>query len=285
MDIDFILNGSKSKKRKAGKDPLMDLFSMKSSQGIIGDIITKPQRRVLKTKTIKTMFGDWDGDGVINGLDCQPRNKNKHRANKMIRDRLKKVNFDIDNGQTPGDSLNNPNFKRRGYSFSVNNINSPKGKLIQNAVKKSPELLSHLERSFHRRGVGRPSIYIENSNTPEEASFNGYTSSIALNQKWQELDPEKRAEIMHHELRHHDQWKTEDTKDDWIYKYQDQSVKYGYKDNSFEKDARRHSYLKFAQKKYSNLPDYFKDDYIKAKEKAFQHVFKNIIKEMPHYKK
>jgi hypothetical protein len=26
------------------------------------------------------MFGDWDRDGVINGLDCQPRNKKRHMA-------------------------------------------------------------------------------------------------------------------------------------------------------------------------------------------------------------
>jgi len=96
MDIDFILNGKKPKKRKQSKDPLLDLFSSKpkKSQGGLmdlfvgqghprpGDRITKSQRRVLKNK--RSMFGDWDGDGVINGLDCSPRNRNKHMVKRTF---------------------------------------------------------------------------------------------------------------------------------------------------------------------------------------------------------
>ena len=81
IDINFILNGTRKKvKPKKSRDPLMDLMSLPS--GIIGDRVTKKQRAVFKQakkqKSFMPMFGDWDGDKVINGLDCQPRNKKKH---------------------------------------------------------------------------------------------------------------------------------------------------------------------------------------------------------------
>lgn len=75
MDIDFILNGSKRKKQP--KDSLFNLFKGQGNP-ITGDKVTKSQRQVLKSK--KNLFGDWDKDGVINGLDCQPRNKKRHMA-------------------------------------------------------------------------------------------------------------------------------------------------------------------------------------------------------------
>ena len=50
------------------------LLGGKSKGSIIGDHITKPQKKAMK----KQPFGDWDGDRVINGLDCRPKNKNKH---------------------------------------------------------------------------------------------------------------------------------------------------------------------------------------------------------------
>jgi len=77
--IDWFMGG-KPKKAKKGKDPLFDLMSMPNT--IIGDRVTKKQKKVfkkaLKQKSFMPMFGDWDGDRVINGLDCQPRNKRKH---------------------------------------------------------------------------------------------------------------------------------------------------------------------------------------------------------------
>jgi len=110
MDIDFILNGKKPKKRKASRDPLLDLFSMKpkKSQGGLmdlfmgqghprpGDRVTKSQRRVLKNK--KNLFSDWDGDGVINGLDCSPRNRNKHMAEYTSKQEkeISRINFKKD---------------------------------------------------------------------------------------------------------------------------------------------------------------------------------------------
>ena len=71
MDMYEFLNG---KKKKKVKDPLASLMVLPNT--IIGDRITKKQRKAIK----KNPFGDWDGDHVINGLDCQPRNKKKHMA-------------------------------------------------------------------------------------------------------------------------------------------------------------------------------------------------------------
>jgi hypothetical protein len=47
--------------------------------GIIGDHITPKQRKVIKAKDpITIRFSDFDRDGVINGLDCQPNNPKEH---------------------------------------------------------------------------------------------------------------------------------------------------------------------------------------------------------------
>jgi hypothetical protein len=82
MDIDYIMNGkAKGKAQPKQKKPAQFSFKLLGKPlGIIGDRVTKPQRKVLKSKNINTMFGDWDRDGVINGLDCAPRNKKKHMA-------------------------------------------------------------------------------------------------------------------------------------------------------------------------------------------------------------
>jgi len=86
--IDWFMGGKPTKAKKVNKvkkakDPLFDLM-IKPSSSIIGDRVTKKQKKVFKKakkqKSFMPMFGDWDGDGVINGLDCQPRNKKKHMA-------------------------------------------------------------------------------------------------------------------------------------------------------------------------------------------------------------
>ena len=50
----------------------------KQSVTVMGDKITHNQKKVLKSKSIIGKFGDWDNDGVINGLDCEPMNPMKH---------------------------------------------------------------------------------------------------------------------------------------------------------------------------------------------------------------
>jgi hypothetical protein len=83
MDIDYILNG-KSRGRKLAKKPL-DLFGSIKGIGAVGDIVTPKQKRFLKKTKIGTgkshkRFWDIDGDGVISGLDCAPKNQKKHMA-------------------------------------------------------------------------------------------------------------------------------------------------------------------------------------------------------------
>ena len=92
MNIDFIMNGRKTKKTK--QNTIFNLFNNKPRKksnnfmslftgkgiGIIGDKVTKPQRACLNKRNIFCGFSDFDKDGVINGLDCAPRNKRKHMA-------------------------------------------------------------------------------------------------------------------------------------------------------------------------------------------------------------
>ena len=52
---------------------LKDLFGKRKSN-ILGDMITPKQRQAL----VKAPFADWDKDGVINGLDCNPLNPKEH---------------------------------------------------------------------------------------------------------------------------------------------------------------------------------------------------------------
>ena len=110
IDMNYILGNGKSKKQT--KDPLRDLFGIKPSHrakpksdiinqdflsGFIGqghprpDIKTKQQKAFLKRTAIGTgkshlRFMDLDGDGVISGLDCAPKNPKKHMAWKRPED-------------------------------------------------------------------------------------------------------------------------------------------------------------------------------------------------------
>lgn len=95
--IDWFMNGKVSKKKpKKNKDPLSSLMLKPSKGSIIGDMITKPQRKVLKKKNTIMRFADWDGDGVINGLDCRPRNRKKHNYRKRLKNTPDYLLDDID---------------------------------------------------------------------------------------------------------------------------------------------------------------------------------------------
>jgi hypothetical protein len=62
------------------KTPNVDLRKLMGYQGhphpssILGDKVTSKQKKALS----KDPWADWDGDGVVNGLDCDPMNPNKH---------------------------------------------------------------------------------------------------------------------------------------------------------------------------------------------------------------
>ena len=104
--IDWFMNGTK-KPSKQTKDSLRDLFGIKPSHrakpksnlinedflsGFIGqshpnpkDRKTKQQKAFLKKTRIGSgkshmRFWDMDGDGVIAGLDCMPKNHKRHMA-------------------------------------------------------------------------------------------------------------------------------------------------------------------------------------------------------------
>ena len=76
FDIDHILGNKKSVKAKKQ----IDLFGFNTRIFSVGDKVTKPQKKILVSNNWMKMWSDSDKDGVINGLDCQPKNKHKHNA-------------------------------------------------------------------------------------------------------------------------------------------------------------------------------------------------------------
>ena len=103
---------------------LLDLFGKRKSD-IIGDMITPKQRQAIK----KDPFGNWDGDRVINGLDCQPFNPDAHGK----RLRFKRKN--LLKGVIPN--------KAGLYKFY-----SKKGELLYIGVAKK---LRHRVQSYHQK--------------------------------------------------------------------------------------------------------------------------------------
>jgi hypothetical protein len=73
MNFDYILNGTHSKKMKPAIEKISG-FEVRGIGSILGDRTTKKQRIAIK----RNPWADSDRDGVINGLDCQPRNPKKH---------------------------------------------------------------------------------------------------------------------------------------------------------------------------------------------------------------
>ena len=72
-----ILHGTKKRNKGKGLETGAKIPFRSAPIGISRQ--TPAQRRVPR----KHFFGDWDKDGVINRLDCQPRNPKKHDAYPM----------------------------------------------------------------------------------------------------------------------------------------------------------------------------------------------------------
>lgn len=60
---------------------------------VIGDKVTSKQRTILKSNNWDKIWTDSDKDGVINGLDCDPMNKNKHGFFAKAKNLLQKKGF------------------------------------------------------------------------------------------------------------------------------------------------------------------------------------------------
>jgi hypothetical protein len=64
------------------------IFDKNWIRGIMGgkgrpvakDRMTNSQKKVINSKNIRKMFSDTDEDGVIDALDCRPKNNKKHSA-------------------------------------------------------------------------------------------------------------------------------------------------------------------------------------------------------------
>ena len=75
FDIDHILG---NKKQPKVKSKVFDLMGFNTRHFAVKDKVTKPQKAILKSNNWMKVWSDSDKDGVINGLDCQPRNKKRH---------------------------------------------------------------------------------------------------------------------------------------------------------------------------------------------------------------
>jgi hypothetical protein len=174
MNIDYILNGNRKPKqkplgdlfsmkpKKQVKDPLMDLFNMKPKKpmpSILGDHITKPQKRAIK----QAPFSDWDRDGVINGLDCQPRNPKKHSSNwKKIVEKGK--DGVIHYGNSPMDSKKNF-FKNEVMLHRESYPGGPK--LKDDALRESDKMQAYRELNL---GKNERQEYIKQKEYETEAA-------------------------------------------------------------------------------------------------------------------
>lgn len=108
IDINYIINGKRSKPKK---NSLMNL--MVSPRTIIGDRVTIPQRRMLRQKNRMLLFSDFDRDGVINGLDCMPKNPRRHGVREDIKKLKDENNIIIDRNLKTSEKKEYVNFFKK----------------------------------------------------------------------------------------------------------------------------------------------------------------------------
>jgi len=210
FDINYIMNGKG--KAKKSKDPfsnifpkqkvsvrkqpnnLMSLFNGKGHPNPL-DRQTRQQKvflRKTRTNTVKR-FSDFDGDGVINGLDCMWKNRNKHRLNRLQQERLKK--FDITD-----ETLDIP---------IKTGIKSRGGRILQNTIKQYPKLLTEMEKVPEAKWVFNEDQNIDREDDDEsnihgqyrylKTDYNDADPSIRIYNTKNKID---RGELMFHEIEH-----------------------------------------------------------------------------------
>lgn len=189
-------------------------FSMaKSATMILGDRVTKKQKQVLTSKNVMLRYGDWDKDGVINGLDCMPRDPTKHgfwqnvkskfskNKNNETIDRLKKAKKETEDYM---DLERRKTYLEKGASTSYKKA----GAQFKESISKTPEGMSTLESdidSANARWEHEQKRLNEAKQRPEdeEITFAGIKTTrekIIKNaseqsQKERELIEEKQEEI------------------------------------------------------------------------------------------
>jgi hypothetical protein len=171
FDINYIMNGtSKVSKQKPKKAQPFTFKLLGKPLGILGDRVTKPQRKVLKSKNINTMFGDWDKDGVINGLDCQPRNKRRHGFVSKFKNWTQGRGYQEPTVRTPQPYLDHSQLREASRQLDEINKNTTSGPytLIEDEdypIKKaSPESIRQKEKEFSdeiNRRIGTHDTYVK----------------------------------------------------------------------------------------------------------------------------
>jgi hypothetical protein len=143
FDIDKILG--KRTVVKKGRDPFNNIFGLEKKQSpkspvnpnvismfkgkgnpMLGDRVTKPQRQAMR----KSPWADWDGDGVINGLDCAPKNKKRHMTKVDLEEygkneHVSKFGFNPKKTIVHGTSLKNALEIKRTKEFREGSFTNP----------------------------------------------------------------------------------------------------------------------------------------------------------------
>ena len=100
MNIDNTLKKIMGKGKRSPKSfsnmGAMPKMSSIGSMGSMGSMPKMPKMNFPKMNMGLPKSKDWDGDGVPNFKDCQPRNVMRQDKNRMFRDRVRdKLNFGL----------------------------------------------------------------------------------------------------------------------------------------------------------------------------------------------
>ena len=181
IDMDYILNGKRSKQKNKSKDSLQGLMTIfnpkpnkKSKQPnliksflgqgnpMINDRKTKSQKRFLRSSKgfKKNRFKDSDKDGVIDGLDCFRHNPKKHMAWKRPED------YDYIEEMSPREYLNrtnSPNFglKDKKFGKEWSDKHGYKEETYSDSETKMAEPLSKLSNKITDNTSEVPIPYVE----------------------------------------------------------------------------------------------------------------------------
>jgi len=136
---------------------------VKAKKLVFGNKHTKPVRRIVLRSTsifsplsfnkpVKSYWGDYDGDGVINGLDCQPRNKYKQGPQHK-----RKGNWNLKIASEFREKFNAKLIKEGKIGYTPEEWEDAGGKYDEDLPKAEREMLERedeerMEREAHKHG-------------------------------------------------------------------------------------------------------------------------------------
>lgn len=246
LDFNSIL-GSKKK-----KNSFLSPFKSQKPVTILGDKITRKQKKILKSRSIKRKFTDWDKDGVINGLDCQPRNRKRHSMNKTMKNKIGKIPalYTDSYGYKFDDPKNKKKLNwtkaKRLTGITQHSKMTRKKNVLDNTIKYDPSLIPKIKQLKEQGGR----ILVTSRHQDTTGSYDWRSKELGLGALWTAMPKKERAEILHHELHHAKQGKG---KNDFHFTYEKQTREHGYYDAPIEKEARKEAAKSYVKRKYQNL--------------------------------